>query len=75
MGQDKALIPFGDRPLGAWVAERVRQVCDEVAVVGDPAKYAAWGFPMVEDIFEDSPPPTPPAWASLSRAFFTAAPT
>ena len=56
MGQDKALLPFGDRPLGAWMAERVRQVCDEVAVVGDPAKYAAWGFPMVEDIFEDSGP-------------------
>jgi molybdopterin-guanine dinucleotide biosynthesis protein A len=56
MGEDKALLPFGGCPLGAWVAERVRQVCGEVAVVGDPAKYAAWGFPVARDIFADCGP-------------------
>ena len=56
MGQDKALLPFGGSPLGAWVAERVRQVCGKVAVVGDPAKYAGWGFPVAQDLFADSGP-------------------
>ena len=56
MGEDKALLPFGGRPLGAWVAERVRQVCGRVAVVGDPAKYAGWGFPVVRDIFAEAGP-------------------
>lgn len=56
MGEDKALLPFGSRPLGVWMAERVRQVCGNVAVVGDPAQYARWGFPVVQDRFEDSGP-------------------
>jgi len=56
MGEDKALLPFGDQPLGAWVAERVRQACGKVAVIGDAAKYAGWGFPMAQDIFADSGP-------------------
>jgi len=56
MGEDKALLPFGGRPLGAWVAERVRQVCGKVAVVGDPTKYAGWGFPVARDLFADAGP-------------------
>lgn len=56
MGEDKALLPFGGRPLGVWVAERVRQVCGKVVVVGDPTKYAGWGFPVARDIFADSGP-------------------
>jgi len=56
MGSDKALLPFGGRPLGAWVAHRVQDVCGSAAVVGDPAKYSAWGFRVVEDIFPDAGP-------------------
>jgi molybdopterin-guanine dinucleotide biosynthesis protein A len=56
MGEDKALLPFGDRPLGAWVAGRVRQACGMVTVIGDAAKYAGWGFPVVADLFADSGP-------------------
>ena len=51
MGQDKALLPFGERPLGAWIAERVRRVCGPVALVGAAAKYSALGFPVVEDLY------------------------
>ncbi|MGH9782952.1 MAG: molybdenum cofactor guanylyltransferase, partial [Terriglobia bacterium] len=43
MGQDKALLLFEGRPLGLRAAELVRQVCGEVTLVGDPAKFAAWG--------------------------------
>jgi len=51
MEQDKALLPFGERPLAAWMAERVGKVCRTVALVGDAAKYSALGFPVTEDVY------------------------
>ena len=56
MGEDKALLSFGGRPLGAWAGERLRRVCGKVAVVGDPAKYSAWGFPVIQDVFQEAGP-------------------
>ena len=56
MGRDKALLPFGDRPLAAWMAEVVKKVCGKVSLVGSRAKYSGLGFPVVEDIFTDSGP-------------------
>ena len=56
MGQDKGLLSFGDGPLAVWVAERVQQVCKEVSLVGDPAKYAAWVFPVIEDVIPEQGP-------------------
>ncbi len=56
MGRDKALLPFADRPLAAWMAELVKGVCGEVSLVGSRAKYSGLGFPVIEDIFRDSGP-------------------
>ncbi len=56
MGRDKALLPFGDRPLAAWMAELVQKACGKVSLVGSRAKYSGLGFPVVEDIFTDSGP-------------------
>ena len=56
MGMDKALLPFGDRPLAAWMAELVQGACGKVSLVGSRAKYSGLGFPVVEDIFPDSGP-------------------
>lgn len=56
MGQDKALLPFGERTLAVWVAERVQQVCREVSIVGDPVKYATWGIPIIEDVIPGQGP-------------------
>jgi molybdopterin-guanine dinucleotide biosynthesis protein A len=56
MGTDKAMLPFGGLPLGAWVARRLQQVCGNVAVVGEPAKYSGWGFRVIEDIFPAAGP-------------------
>jgi len=56
MGRDKALLPFGDRPLAAWMAERLRGVCGNVALVGSAAKYSGLGFPVVEDSYRGSGP-------------------
>lgn len=51
MGQDKALLPFGDRPLAGWVAGVVGQVCGRVRLVGSSPKYSGLGFSVVEDVF------------------------
>lgn len=56
MGQDKALLPFGEQPLAVWIAERVQKVCGVVSLVGDPAKYAAWGFHVIEDVIPNQGP-------------------
>lgn len=56
MGQDKALLLFEGRPLGLRAAELVQQVCGDVTIVGDPAKYAAWGFPVLRDLYPDRGP-------------------
>ncbi len=56
MGRDKALLPFGDRSLAAWMAKVVQKVCGEVSLVGSREKYSGLGFPVVEDIFTDSGP-------------------
>jgi molybdopterin-guanine dinucleotide biosynthesis protein A len=56
MGHDKALLSFGGQALGAFVAQRVRQACGNVAVVGEAAKYSGWGHRVVEDIFPEAGP-------------------
>lgn len=56
MGQDKALLPFGDRPLAVWMAELVQAVCEDVSLVGSAGKYSGLGFPVIEDVFPGQGP-------------------
>ena len=56
MGRDKALLPFGDRPLAVWMAERMKRVCGDVSLVGSQAKYSRLGFPVIEDVFPGKGP-------------------
>lgn len=58
MGQDKALLPFGDVPLLIWTAERVQAVCKQVSLVGDGNRYSGWMYPVIEDIFPSQGPLT-----------------
>jgi molybdenum cofactor guanylyltransferase len=50
-GGDKCLLPLAGRPLLAHVVERLRpQVSDLViSANGDPARFSAFGLPVVED--------------------------
>ena len=50
-GGDKALIEVGGRPLLAHVIERLRPQVDELALNanGDPARFAAFGLPVIAD--------------------------
>ncbi|MBI4464984.1 MAG: molybdenum cofactor guanylyltransferase [Acidobacteria bacterium] len=56
MGQDKALLPFGDRTLAGWMAEGVGQVCGRVRLVGSLLKYSGLGYPVIEDLFPGQGP-------------------
>lgn len=55
MGSDKAFLELGGKPLIARAVELVRQVTDQVRIVGDPQKFAAFA-PTVSDILVDRGP-------------------
>ncbi len=51
MGSDKAFLETGEGPLASKVGAVAGKVCSQVALVGDPQKYASLGFPVVPDNF------------------------
>jgi molybdopterin-guanine dinucleotide biosynthesis protein A len=53
---DKALLPFGGRPLAVHIAERVKSVCGNATLVGPRTRYAHLGLPIVEDIYPEAGP-------------------
>jgi len=50
-GGDKGLLPLGGKPLIAHVIERLRSQLPSLIINanGDPARFAQFGFPVVED--------------------------
>ena len=55
MGQDKAFLVLGGRPLLERALRLARAVAENVAIVGDPGKFAAYGR-VIEDIYRDRGP-------------------
>jgi molybdopterin-guanine dinucleotide biosynthesis protein A len=53
-GGDKTLRPLGGRPMLAHIVERARPQVGELIVNanGDPARFAAFGLPVVADVIE-----------------------
>lgn len=51
MGCDKALLEIDGIPLARKIAARLAEVCDSVALVGDPELHGALGFPVIKDNF------------------------
>jgi molybdenum cofactor guanylyltransferase len=49
MGQDKALLPYDGMTLVERLAGIVREAAGSVAVIGDPEKYGALGYPVFAD--------------------------
>jgi len=56
MGQDKALIEVEGRPLALRVADSLFLSCNTVSIVGDPARYATLGLPVIPDNFPGQGP-------------------
>jgi len=51
MGSDKALLPFQGLTLVEHVAAQVHQAAGDVTLVGDPARYSHFSYPVIGDIY------------------------
>ena len=56
MGTDKALLRLDGVTLLERIARAVQEAVGSVAVVGDPLRYRAFGYPVIEDAVCDSGP-------------------
>jgi molybdopterin-guanine dinucleotide biosynthesis protein A len=50
MGRDKATLPYGGATLAFHMAALVRQAVGTVAILGDPERYGALGYPVYPDV-------------------------
>jgi molybdopterin-guanine dinucleotide biosynthesis protein A len=55
MGTDKAFLELARKPLIVRAVELIREIADDVKIVGDKQKFAAYG-PAIEDIYRDRGP-------------------
>ena len=51
MGRDKAWLPYRGTTLAEHLARAVQEAAGTVALVGDPARYASFGYPVYRDKF------------------------
>jgi molybdenum cofactor guanylyltransferase len=56
MGVDKATLPYRGLPLAGYIAAQMVPAVDEVSLVGDPARYAGLGWPVIPDAYPGSGP-------------------
>ena len=56
MGRDKALLPFHGVALAQFVARTVASAASQAVLVGDPVRYAAFGYPVIPDRFPGEGP-------------------
>ncbi len=74
-GGDKGMRMVAGRPLLAWVIARARPQVTDLALNanGDPARFAAWGLPVVADSIADFAGPLAGVLAGLDWAEGTGA--
>ncbi|MCE7897557.1 MAG: molybdenum cofactor guanylyltransferase, partial [Gammaproteobacteria bacterium PRO8] len=72
-GGDKCLRPLGGRPLLAHVVERLKPQVDRLALNanGDPARFAAFGLPVIADGVPDFAGPLAGVLAGMEWAAAT----
>ncbi len=56
MGRDKACLPFQGGRLAEFVARTVEAAAGSVALIGDPALYGEFGYPVVADLYPGEGP-------------------
>lgn len=56
MGQDKARLPFRGGTLVEFVARRVTEAAGSAVLVGDPALYQEFGYPVIADRYPGEGP-------------------
>ncbi|MFN3644035.1 MAG: molybdenum cofactor guanylyltransferase MobA [Gemmobacter sp.] len=70
MGRDKALVPLGGRPMIAAVIARLAPQAAPLAISanGDPARFAAFGLPVLPDAVPGHPGPLAGVLAAMDWA-------
>lgn len=70
MGTDKALVSLCNRPMIAHVAARLAAQAGPVAINanGDPARFAAFGLPVLPDAMQGNPGPLAGVLAAMHWA-------
>ena len=56
MGTDKAFLDFAGETLLTRALRIMSEACEEVKIVGDPAKFTAPNYETIADVFPDSGP-------------------
>ena len=56
MGRDKACLPFHGVALAQYVACTVASAANQAVLVGDPSRYAVFGYPVIPDRFPGEGP-------------------
>src|SRR5579871_3937549 len=56
MGRDKARLPFRGGSLGEFVAHTVAAAAGSVVLVGNPAEYNEFPFPVIADLHPGAGP-------------------
>ena len=56
MGRDKARLPFRGGALAEFVAGTVAQAAGSAVLVGDPAEYAEFAYPVIADRYPGEGP-------------------
>ncbi|NDV85329.1 molybdenum cofactor guanylyltransferase MobA [Aurantimonas aggregata] len=69
-GGDKPMRTVAGRPILDHVIERIAPQCEGLVLNanGDPARFAAWGLPVIADTVEDHPGPLAGILAALDWA-------
>ena len=71
-GGDKPFLPLAGRPVLAHVIERLRPQADRLVINanGDPARFAAFGLPVIPDTVPGHPGPLGGILAGLVTTLF-----
>lgn len=56
MGRNKALLPYHGIPLAEFVARTVAQAAGSAVLIGDPAQYKQFPYPVVADRYPGAGP-------------------
>lgn len=56
MGRDKARLPFRGSTLGEFVARAVESAAGDAVLIGDPALYREFGYPVIADRYPGEGP-------------------
>ncbi|PWU12639.1 MAG: hypothetical protein C5B51_00225 [Terriglobia bacterium] len=56
MGRDKAFLPFRGGVLAQFIGDQVAAAAGDATLIGDPSRYASFGYPVIPDRYPGEGP-------------------